>query len=78
MAVGCEHCYYTGYKGRKALYEVIPMDYELGEMIKNGNFGVQNELRARGIKSLAENAFDLLDQGKTSINEVYPMLLNDM
>ena len=54
------------------------MDYELGEMIKNGNFGVQNELRARGIKSLAENAFDLLDQGKTSINEVYPMLLNDM
>lgn len=78
VAVGCEHCYYTGYKGRKALYEVIPMDYELGEMIKNGNFGVQNELKAKGIKSLAENAFDLLDEGKTSINEVYPMLLNDL
>ena len=57
---------------------MIPMDYELGVMIKNSKFGVQNELQAKGIKSLAENAFDLLDEGKTSINEVYPMLLNDM
>lgn len=28
-AVGCEYCYYTGYSGRKAIYEVIPIDDEL-------------------------------------------------
>ncbi len=78
VAKGCESCYYTGYKGRKALYEVITIDYELGEMIKNGNFAVRNELKERGIKTLAENAFDLFESGETSINEVYPMLLNDM
>lgn len=77
VARGCEHCYYTGYRGRKALYEVIPMDYELGEMIKNGNFAVRDQLKARGIKTLSENAFDLLESGKTSIDEVYPILLNN-
>lgn len=24
--VGCERCFYTGYAGRRAVYEVIPMD----------------------------------------------------
>jgi len=78
LANGCEKCYYTGYKGRKALYEVIPMDYELGEMIKNGNFAVQKELKDRGIKTLAENAFVLFENGETFIHEVYPLLLSNI
>jgi type IV pilus assembly protein PilB len=75
-AVGCEQCHYTGYKGRKAVYEVIPIDQELADEIKNGNTNIGNKLKERGIFTLAENAFDLFDNGLTSIEEIFPLLLN--
>jgi type IV pilus assembly protein PilB len=73
---GCEHCYYTGYKGRKAVYEVIPIDQELSFEIKNGNMYIQNLLEERGIQTLAQNAFNLFNEGLTSIEEIYPLLFN--
>ncbi|MEO1411653.1 MAG: GspE/PulE family protein [Bacteroidota bacterium] len=72
--VGCEQCYFTGYRGRKAVYEVITIDSELATEIKSGNFAVSHLLQERGIKSLADNAFELLEAGRTSIEEVYPIL----
>ncbi|MBS1635857.1 MAG: Flp pilus assembly complex ATPase component TadA [Bacteroidetes bacterium] len=74
--VGCEHCYYTGYKGRKALYEIIPIDIELAENIKNNNFNIAPVLKEKKIQTLKDNAFDLLEKGITSIDEVYPLLMN--
>lgn len=76
LANGCEYCYFTGYKGRKAVYEVIPVDQELGSEIKKANTHVQELLRERGIKTLAENAFDLFKNGLTSLEEIYPLLFN--
>ncbi len=76
VAKGCPECHYTGYKGRKAVYEVIPIDQELADNIKEGQFQVDALLKERGIRSLAENAFDLFAQGETSIEEIYPLLLN--
>lgn len=73
---GCEHCHYTGYKGRKAIYEVIPIDFELADYIKNNTFTVEALLKERGIKTLRENAFELFEKGMTSIDEIYPILLN--
>lgn len=75
-AQGCEQCYYTGYKGRKAVYEVIPVDHELAVEIKKGNMYIQNLLKDRGIKTLAENAFNLFREGLTSVEEIYPLLFN--
>jgi len=75
-ATGCEQCYYTGYKGRKAVYEVIPIDQELSFEIKNGNMYINDQLKERGIHTLAENAFNLFSQGLTSIEEIYPLLFN--
>jgi type IV pilus assembly protein PilB len=77
VAKGCDHCYYTGYKGRKAIYEVIPIDYELAENIKKNEFAVEELLKARNIKTLKENAFALFEKGLTSIDEIYPVLLNN-
>jgi general secretion pathway protein E/type IV pilus assembly protein PilB len=71
---GCESCFYTGYKGRKAVYEVIPLDQELSIEIKQGNSYVDPLLKERGIKTLAENAFALFSDGETSIDEIYPLL----
>jgi general secretion pathway protein E/type IV pilus assembly protein PilB len=74
---GCEKCYYTGYKGRKAVYEVIPIDYELSEAIKNEQFNVREELSKKGINQLMDNAFELFEKGETSIDEVYAMLMSN-
>lgn len=74
---GCEHCHYTGYKGRKAIYEVIPIDFELAESIKNNVFSIEDALKERSIKTLKENAFALFEKGMTSIDEIYPVLLNN-
>lgn len=73
---GCEQCYYTGYKGRKAVYEVIPIDQELAFEIKNGKMYIHDLLKQRGIGTLAENAFRLFEEGKTSMEEIYPLLFN--
>lgn len=74
-AVGCDSCYYTGYRGRRAVYEVIPIDRELADCIKNDEYDVTDYLREQGIRTLQDNAFELLDQGHTSVEEVYPLLL---
>lgn len=76
-ATGCDHCYHTGYKGRKAIYEVIPVDHELAECIKNNNFAVGPILKEKQVKGLPENAFELLANGSTTIEEVYPILLTN-
>jgi len=76
VAKGCQECFYTGYKGRKAVYEVIPVDQELSIEIKKGNSYVDPLLKERGIKTLAENAFELFAAGETSIDEIYPLLFS--
>ncbi len=76
VAKGCEFCHYTGYKGRKAIYEVIPIDFELADNIKNNIFTVEDLLKKRGIKTLKDNAFEMFEKGLTTIDEVYPILLN--
>lgn len=74
---GCEHCHYTGYKGRKAIYEVIPIDYELAESIKENNFTITELLQKRNIRTLRDNAFELFENGQTTMDEIYPILLNN-
>jgi len=76
VAQGCEHCYQTGYQGRKAIYEVIPIDQQLSESIRNSQFDIEEELKKRNIKTLAENVFHLFEEGITSLEEVYPLLMN--
>lgn len=75
-AVGCERCYYVGYRGRKAIFEVIPIDFDFAEDIKNNVTDVTKHLKERGIPSLKDNAFRLFQEGLTSLDEVYPILSN--
>ncbi|MBN2786866.1 MAG: type II/IV secretion system protein [Paludibacteraceae bacterium] len=76
LAAGCESCYYTGYKGRKAVYEVIPIDSDLARHIKNGDLQVGDVLVEKNIKSLSESAFELFEKGETTIDEIYPILIS--
>jgi general secretion pathway protein E/type IV pilus assembly protein PilB len=76
VASGCGYCHQTGYKGRKALYEVIPIDHDLAENIKTNTFNIDSLLQERDIKTLKENALNLFEKGLTSIEEIYPILIN--
>jgi type IV pilus assembly protein PilB len=73
---GCDQCYNTGYKGRKAVYEVIPIDEDLAGLIKATEYNVASLLQEKGVKTLSENAFELLEAGETSIDEIYSLLIN--
>lgn len=74
IACGCEKCYGTGYKGRKAVYEVIPIDFELSQSIKNNEYIINDKLKERHIKTISDNAFQLLADGLSTIDEIYPLL----
>lgn len=76
VPVGCDTCHFTGYKGRKAVYEVINIDSELTDLIKDGQLKVDDLLREKGIAKINEKAFQLLREGKTSLEEVYALLTN--
>lgn len=73
-AVGCEKCFYTGYSGRRAVYEVIPMDEGLSAAARNSQSEIGDLLRERGITSLKDAVIDLFRRGETSLDELIPLL----
>jgi general secretion pathway protein E/type IV pilus assembly protein PilB len=76
-AKGCNHCFYTGYKERKAIYEVINITQELGEEIKNNTTNIDDYCKDQKITKLADNALNLFIKGETSLDEIYPYLINE-
>jgi len=75
--MGCQQCYYTGYKGRKAIYEVINITKELAEQIKHNVTEIDAYLKENRIEKLSENALKLFREGETSLEEIYPFLLGE-
>lgn len=73
-ATGCPACYYTGYRGRKAVYEVVPADDELSALIRQGGGDITDYLKERGIRTLKEAARELVEKGETSPEEIVPLL----
>ncbi len=74
IAVGCEQCYHTGYAGRKAIYEIVPVTKELMRYIKNNAFEIDDYLNKKGIATLKTNALNLIASGETSVEEVFSLL----
>ena len=73
-AFGCNECYHTGYQGRKAIYEIIPITKALVSYIKNNDLEIDNYIKEHNIKCLKDNAIGLVEKGITSVEEVYPLL----
>ena len=71
---GCEKCYYTGYKGRKAVYEVVPVKGELSEAVKEKRTNISDLLAQHKIKTLRDSAISLLLEGVTSLEDILPLL----
>lgn len=75
---GCNECYYTGYKGRKAIYEIISIDPELAELIREGKQLNKEIIQNKEITTLSDAAFAVFENGDTSIEEVYSILMNQV
>ena len=69
---GCRNCSDTGFKGRIAIYEVMPMHEELKEFVLNGAsaLDLKREAIRLGMKSLRQSAFEKLSEGITTLSEV--------
>lgn len=76
MAVGCEHCYYTGYKGRRAIYEVLSIDEELIDRIRKNEYSIDDYMNNNNVKKLIDSAWQLYLDGTTSLEEIFPILIN--
>jgi general secretion pathway protein E/type IV pilus assembly protein PilB len=71
---GCDKCYYTGYKGRRAIYEVIVIDQQLSAVARSKGDNIDEKLRERGIVSLRDAGIELFCHGDTSLEEVVQLL----
>lgn len=75
-AAGCKACGGSGYRGRVALVEVLPVDDRLAKLIGNGALPPELATAARpfGMRSLWECGLDRVWQGITSLDEVIRVL----
>ena len=76
---GCGKCSETGYKGRIAIYEVMPVKEELKEFILNGaaTSEVKREAMRLGMKSMRQSALSKLEEGRTTLEEVMRISVSD-
>lgn len=69
---GCEQCHMTGYKGRMALFETLPMVEPLHHIILTR--ASTSELSAcamqEGFRTLRQAGLEALQQGKTTVSEI--------
>jgi type IV pilus assembly protein PilB len=71
-AGGCETCNNTGYKGRIALYEVMPIDDEIREQIlmRAQSREIKKKATEKGMITLRRSGLIKIKNGVTSIEEV--------
>ncbi len=70
--VGCDHCTRTGYKGRRALFEVLDVDEDIeGAIVRRENATqIRNISLSKGMKTLREDGWAKVFAGVTSVKEI--------
>ena len=76
---GCSICNNTGYKGRVALYEVMPFTDELKELVLQGGSAaeIKAEMSANGIDTLRIAGINKVIEGMTTPEEVLRTTIED-
>jgi len=76
---GCAQCSDTGYKGRIALYEVLPISDPIKDLILNGasSMEIKQLAIAEGMKSLRMSGITKLMEGVTTVAEVVRTSVKD-
>ena len=76
---GCAQCRDTGYKGRRAVSELLWLDDELRDLIASRAplSRLKEVARARGMRSLRDAAVDLVLRGESTLEELERVTLAD-
>ena len=78
-AKGCEHCNFTGYRGRTGIHEVLQVDETIREMIHNGKGEQSIEKYARAhCPSIRLDGFSKVLAGETTLEEVLRVTREDV
>ncbi len=73
---GCQVCYHSGYKGRLGLYEVLAPDNQMRHLIATeaAVTEITQYAYAHGFKTIRDDAFDKVNRGMTTLEEVFRVL----
>ena len=68
---GCPDCFYTGYRGRQAVFEILLFNGDIKRAILN-NDGVELDkaIANSGFRPILENCCELVQEGITTVKEV--------
>lgn len=74
-AVGCPKCGGSGYKGRGAIMEVLPIDDMIKELIMKGGTSseIREQARSQGMVTLKEAGLQKVKEGVTSLEAALEM-----
>ncbi|MGD0165800.1 MAG: GspE/PulE family protein [Gaiellaceae bacterium] len=67
---GCRRCKETGYLGRTAIYEVLPMTSEIRKLIGSSTEDIHDEAVRAGMVTLHDDGCRVVLSGETSLDEV--------
>ena len=72
---GCNHCQHSGYRGRKAVFELMVMNPTLREMAfrSEPTQNIRRQARLFGMRTLVDDATDKALEGITTLAEVYKL-----
>ncbi|MBI1891576.1 MAG: type II/IV secretion system protein [Burkholderiales bacterium] len=78
QGMGCGDCRGTGYKGRRAIAEILTLNDEIREMIidKRPIRHIKEAARLNGTRTLREAALELVKRGETTLLEIKRVTLH--
>ncbi len=76
---GCGHCRGTGFKGRRAIGEILHLNEEIRELIiaRQPVRLIREAARCAGTRFLREIALDMVGAGETSLQEINRVTVSD-
>jgi type II secretory ATPase GspE/PulE/Tfp pilus assembly ATPase PilB-like protein len=75
---GCNYCRDTGYYGQTGVFEFLPITPMIKRLIAKSasEDEIWEEAKANGVKTLFEDAFEKVEQGITTVDEVMVKIPN--
>ena len=70
-SVGCKHCNYSGYAGRRSIGELLVMDDKVRDLLKEttDEHTIKNTLQKEGFITISQQLREMLLAGETSLDE---------
>jgi type II secretory ATPase GspE/PulE/Tfp pilus assembly ATPase PilB-like protein len=77
---GCDECRQTGYRGRTAIHELLPMDDTVrGYIMQRADAATLRDIcTARGMHTIRDDGAEKIRNGVTSVAEVLRVTAADM